>query len=99
MNAWFGQSLENKPYIAADSRGNVYVTDPEGYRIIQFDATGNYIRNWGNYSAGTDGFGLPAGISVDQDGGIWVSDAGNNRLLHFTLPEITAPEPDTQTEN
>ncbi|MCD4753878.1 MAG: hypothetical protein K8R40_12475, partial [Anaerolineaceae bacterium] len=84
--AWYSQSLDNKPYIAIDENDNLFITDPEGYRIIQFDLTGNYIRSWGDYSSGSDGFGLPAGITADGFGGVWVSDAGNHNLLHFTLP-------------
>lgn len=83
---WYGQSLENKPYIAVGPEGNVFITDPEGYRVIQFDADGNYIQNWGTYSSGIDGFGLPGGIAVDANGNVWVSDAVNNILMHFTLP-------------
>jgi len=34
INGWFGQSLDNKPFIAVDSANNVFVSDPEGYRIL-----------------------------------------------------------------
>ncbi len=30
VDAWYGQSLENKPFIAVDNRGHVFITDPEG---------------------------------------------------------------------
>ncbi|MEW6503288.1 MAG: glycosyltransferase family 39 protein [Chloroflexota bacterium] len=83
---WFGQSLENKPYIAVDNRGNVFVTDPEGYRVLQFTEEGQFVRTWGGYSPDIDGFGLAAGIAVDGEGHIWVSDAANRLLLRFTLP-------------
>jgi len=83
---WFGQSLDNKPYIAVDNRGNVFVTDPEGYRVIQFTEEGQFVRTWGDYSPGVDGFGLAAGIAVDPGGHVWVSDAVNRVLLRFTLP-------------
>ncbi len=83
---WFGESLENKPYIAVDAAGNIYVTDPEGYRVIAFDAAGNFLRYWGQYSTEIDGFGLPSGIAVDPEGHVWVSDGENNRLLRFTMP-------------
>jgi DNA-binding beta-propeller fold protein YncE len=86
ISGWFGQSLDNKPYIDVDGNGNVFVTDPEGYRVLEFDSTGNFIRGWGDYSPGIDGFGLTSGVAVDSSGGVWVSDSANNRLLHFTLP-------------
>ena len=84
VNGWFGQSLENKPFMATDQNGNVYLTDPEGYRILVFQPDGTFLRGWGDYSPDSDGFGLPAAIAIDpNNNGIWVSDAGNNRILHF----------------
>lgn len=83
---WYGQSLDNKPYLAVDSQGYVYATDPEGYRVLQFTSQGDFVRYWGDYSTGPEGFSLVGGIAVDANDGIWVSDAGNNRVMHFTLP-------------
>ncbi|MHB0968088.1 MAG: hypothetical protein ACYC36_16735 [Bellilinea sp.] len=44
------------------------------------------MRGWGDYSPSSDGFGLPSGIEVDAEGRVWVSDAGNNLVLRFTIP-------------
>jgi DNA-binding beta-propeller fold protein YncE/4-amino-4-deoxy-L-arabinose transferase-like glycosyltransferase len=83
---WFGQSLDNKPFLTTDNFGNVYTTDPEGFRILGFQPDGQFIMGWGDYSPGTDGFGLPTALAFDRNNGVWVSDAGNSVLLHFTLP-------------
>jgi uncharacterized protein (TIGR03663 family) len=87
VSAWYGRSVDNKPFIAVDEAGNVFITDPEGYRVLEFDAQGNFMRGWGDYSAGIDGFGLPIGITVDQQGQVWVADSVNNRILSFALPQ------------
>jgi DNA-binding beta-propeller fold protein YncE len=84
---WFGQSLDNKPYLNMGKNGDVFVVDPEGYRVIQFSPDGVFKRAWGQYSLDIDGFNLAAGVAVDGEGRVWVSDAGNNRLLRFVLPE------------
>ena len=81
---WFGQSLDNKPFLASDSDGNIYATDPEGYRILVFQPDGTFIRGWGDYSPNSDGFGLPSAIAVDAENGVWVSDAGNQTILYFS---------------
>lgn len=86
INGWFGQSLENKPLIAINAAGHVFVTDPEGYRVLEFDANGLFVRAWGDYGFGLDQFGLAAGISVDAQGRVWVTDAGNQRIMRFVLP-------------
>ncbi len=83
---WYGQSLENKPFISIGIDGSVFVTDPELYRVLQFTSTGEFIRTWGDYSTDADGIGLAAGITNDADGGVFVSDALNNRILHYVLP-------------
>lgn len=84
--AWYGQSIENKPFLDVDDAGHVFITDPDGYRVIEFGPDGNFIRGWGAYSSGSDGFGSPSGIAVDDLGRVWVSDSVNNSLLRFPIP-------------
>ncbi len=86
VNGWFGQSLDNKPFVATGPNGNVYITDPEGYRIIEFTATGEFVRTWGAFGTGAAEIGLASGVAVDRAGHVWVTDAGNNRILRYTLP-------------
>lgn len=89
---WYGTSVENKPFIAVNPVNlNVLITDPEAFRVIEFTTEGAFVRVWGQFSQGPDGFVLPSGIAVDSDGRVWVSDGvngetPNNRLLRFNLP-------------
>jgi sugar lactone lactonase YvrE len=87
VNGWFGQSLDNKPFIAVSPDNHVFVTDPEGYRVIEFTNDGKFVRTWGDFGAGADEIGLAAGVAVDSAGNIWVTDAGNNRILKYVLPQ------------
>lgn len=87
VNAWFGQSLDNKPFLAVDANNNVFITDPEGFRIIQFTGDGQFVRTWGDYGVNADEIGLAAGVAVDALGNVWVTDAGNNRIMKFSLPQ------------
>jgi DNA-binding beta-propeller fold protein YncE len=67
---WYGQSLDNKPYLAIGQNDHIFASDPEGYRILEFSATGEFIRYWGEFSTGPDGLNLPVGVVVDAGGGI-----------------------------
>ena len=87
VNAWFGQSLENKPFLAVSPDKHVFITDPEGYRVIEFTENGEFVRTWGDFGSGPDQIGLAAGVAVDPAGFVWVTDAVNNRILRYTLPE------------
>jgi uncharacterized protein (TIGR03663 family) len=82
---WYGQSLDNKPYLSVDNQDHLFATDPEGYRVLVFTTEGDFLGYWGDFSIGPDGFGLVGSVAVDPTGGVWVSDTGNNRLMHFTI--------------
>jgi len=85
--AWYGQSLDNKPYMDVDSNGILYTTDPEGYRVLQFETNGEFVQYWGDLGDTTSTFNLPTGIAVDGTGGVWIVDSGNSRIMHFNLLE------------
>ncbi len=88
---WYGQSLDNKPYLVTDNQGNVYVSDPEGYRILQFDSNGEFLQYWGDYGTDMAGLNLPVGLAMDAQDNLWIVDSGNHRLLRYT-PTIGIPE-------
>jgi len=81
IDTWIGQSLENKPYLAVDAQSRVYATDPEGYRILVFDQNGSFLIAVGGYGSDNQGFMLPTGIDVDDQGYIWVADPATDRVL------------------
>jgi DNA-binding beta-propeller fold protein YncE len=79
--------LDNKPFIAVGSNDHVFITDPEGYRVIEFTPNGEFVRTWGGFGSGPEEIGLASGIAVDPQGFVWVTDAGNNRILRYKLPQ------------
>lgn len=82
-----GDGQFNRPHkIAADSNGNIYVSDTNNNRIQKFTNTGTFITKWG--SAGTSEGGLfnsPFDIAADSSGNIYVADTYNNRIQVFSL--------------
>ena len=83
IDSWYGQSLQNKPYLALDRANRIYVTDPEGYRILVFDETGEFVTSLGQYGSDAASFQLPTGIAIDPQGNIYVADPGTHRVLKF----------------
>jgi len=79
--------LEHYGDIAVDSNGNVYVLDTFNYRVQKFAPNGTFLAKWGQDAAiGTapDGqFRLPAGITTDVDGNVYVSDGGRPDTQKF----------------
>jgi predicted membrane-bound mannosyltransferase/sugar lactone lactonase YvrE len=88
VDGWYGNLLENKPFITVDGAGTVSVTDPEVCRVVSFSSSGQVVRVWDGCAAGA--FVRPSGIASDGAGGLWVTDAANGTLVHFKT-EIANP--------
>jgi uncharacterized protein (TIGR03663 family) len=87
VEGWYGQSLDNKPYLAVSPKGDVCASDPEGYRVLCFDETGQFTQGWGDFGGTDSTFDLPTGLDFDEAGGLWVVDAGNGRVMRFSLAD------------
>lgn len=83
---WYGQSLDNKPYLAVDSQGNVFATDPESGRVLEYTDQGKPVRYWDDFGSSPDSPGMVGAVAVDHQNGVWVTDVQNGRVLHFTMP-------------
>jgi uncharacterized protein (TIGR03663 family) len=81
---WYGQSLENKPFIAVGPQSTNCVTDPEGARVLCFDIEGEFLTGWGSSISGNVLFGNLSGIIFDDNCGLWVSDSTNGEIMHFS---------------
>jgi len=86
IDGWYGQSLDNKPYLTV-AEDLVFISDPEASRILAFSTEGEFLYYWGTFGAGKSQFSLPTGLAADSEGGLWVSDTKNNRLMYFLPPE------------
>jgi DNA-binding beta-propeller fold protein YncE len=70
-----GEFNDGASGIAVDGRGNLYVTDPNNYRIQKFDADGNFLTAFGSFGRGQGQFrALPLGLAVDAAGNVYVAD-------------------------
>jgi len=82
-------AVDPNPDPANGQRGSVYVADGYGnYRIVVFDAKGNYLRQWGSPGAGPGQFvqkggGHPHCVELGKDGLVYACDRGQNRIHVF----------------
>jgi DNA-binding beta-propeller fold protein YncE len=89
IDAWFSDSLDNKPFLAIDEDYNTYVGDPVMGRVLIFDQQGNFLQAFGGFGSGPTEIGIVGGLAIDPEGKVWVADARNNRLMRFSLLDTT----------
>ncbi len=89
VDGWYGQSLENKPFITVAATGNVFISDPELCRLIEFSPVGDPVHVWDGCA--TNAYQVPSGIAFDGTGGLWVADAANGKLVHLNLTQPVNP--------
>ena len=94
VRAWY-TDRGNRPYLAIDEdRGYLYITDPEAGRVLVTDFAGNCVGSFGQAgeagSTNNSQLAVAGGITLDDDGNVYVSDAASGRVLRFDpfpLPE------------
>ena len=70
--------------VAADQRGNVFVTDTGNHRVVRlvYEAdTLRYVRSLGSKGEGERQFLSPSGLALGASGKLYVADTGNDRIV------------------
>ena len=80
--------------IVVDSRGLAYVTDEWLNRVSIFDTTvdfngedieeKNFLRKWGVGGSDPGQLGAPAGLALDANEDLYITEQGNHRVSRFT---------------
>ena len=74
--------------IAFSPRGDGHVFVADGYcngRVLEYDAAGKKITEWGKRGAGPGEFNVAHGIAIGPDGNIYVADRENGRIQWFDI--------------
>lgn len=64
--------------VDVDSRGQVYLFHRGKQPILCFDASGRFLRSWGD-----DLIGQAHGLRIDRHDNVWVTDIGHHLVLQF----------------
>ncbi len=62
----------------------LYITDEYNHRVTIYDASGDYIGQWGEHGSEAGQLNGPAGIAADSEGYIYIADQHNCRVQKFS---------------
>ena len=70
--------------VAVSPAGDVFVSDGYGNRrVVHLDASGKFVKAWGQYGGGRGQFCLPHQIVMDSEGRLYVADRNSGRIEVF----------------
>ncbi len=83
-----GPDTFNQPSdVLVAPNGDIFVADGHGpqtnARIVKFDKTGKFIKEWGGHGSGPDQLEGPHALVMDSKGRLFVGDRTNNRVQVF----------------
>lgn len=71
--------------VALAPNGDVFISDGYGNnRVVHFDKTGKFIRQWGTLGTGSENFSIPHAIDMDSKGRLYVADRNNVRIQIYS---------------
>jgi DNA-binding beta-propeller fold protein YncE len=83
-----GPDLFDQPNdVVVAPNGDIFVTDShrrgKNNRVVKFDRTGKFIKEWGRKGSGAGELSEPHAIAMDSQGRLFVGDRENNRIQIF----------------
>jgi len=81
-------NLAHPDAVAIDPGGTVLVVDGSLDHVSEYNLAGEYESQFGNYWKDPLEFVVPEGIAFDGEGNAWVSDAGHDRVEHWSVPRV-----------
>lgn len=89
VRKWTMESTSAVYSLAASKNGDLYAALPADGVVERYTADGDFISRWGGDGSGDGQFGVsngsgPMGATVTDNGHVYVTDGGNNRVQEFT---------------
>ena len=83
-----GPDLFDQPNdVVVAPNGDIFVTDShrrgKNNRVVKFDKSGKFIKEWGRKGSGPGELSEPHAIAMDSQGRLFVGDRENNRIQIF----------------
>ena len=86
------RNFEGPFVFSIDAEGRIYVPDPGGARVQVFSSRGLLLKIWKILPEASEKAAIPFTAVANNDGAVYVGDAGDGRLLKFTRDGVQSAE-------
>jgi DNA-binding beta-propeller fold protein YncE len=84
-----GPAYRRPSGVTTDFQGNVFVADTGNHRILQFDARGRFVFEFGGYGWNVGELSSPTDACAREGFRLFVADAGNDRVQQFDIGDLS----------
>lgn len=70
--------------VAFDASGNLYIFDPDNYRVVVTDREGRHLRTLGREGEGPGELHQPSAMAVGRDGAVVVADGASRAFVVYS---------------
>jgi len=78
--------------VAVDALHRIYITDAGLNHVQIFDSFGNHLGFLGNGSHVLQRFRVPIGVTITNDGNLFISSMASSEIKHFQIQDVTSVE-------
>jgi YYY domain-containing protein len=79
----------DEPYLALDGRGDIYLTDPPGNRVLKYSPQGKLLGVLKPMEGAEPLLSFPMGVAVEKDGqAIYIVDCRHHRIQKFSKRDL-----------
>jgi hypothetical protein len=83
VDQWTTGPMANTQFLYIGEDRNLWMADDRTWKIVKYDLQGHLLYAWGSQGAWPGGLWNVHGLSVDQEGNLYVAEVANGRAQKF----------------
>jgi hypothetical protein len=92
LDEWPMGPQANTQFLYIGEDRNIWASDDRTWKILKYDLEGHLLYAWGSQGAWAGGLWNVHGLSVDQEGNLYIAEVANGRAQKFVPREGANPD-------
>ena len=83
LDQWTTGPMANTQFLYIGEDRNLWMSDDRTWKIVKYDLDGHLLYAWGSQGDWPGGMWNVHGLSVDQEGNLYIAEVANGRAQKF----------------